>query len=182
MFRDELPAWVLRPETSFAIFGERGVIDILAWHAGQRALLVIELKTDIVDVNDLVGGVDRKRRLAAQVAAGVGWKAETVSVWVIVADGRTNRKRIAVHNAMLRTAFPVDGRSVRAWLREPGERVAALSIWHVGRGENVRADAAPVRRVRKPRSRLARPGSSTDRGVPVAGSADGTDGRVADRP
>ena len=87
-------------------------------------------------------------------------ESETVSVWVIVADGRTNRKPIAVHNAMLRTAFPVDGRSVRAWLREPGERVAALSIWHVGRGENVRADAAPVRRVRKPRSRLARPGSS----------------------
>ena len=92
-FRDTLPAWVLRPETSFAIFAERGVIDILAWHAGRRALLVIELKTDIVDVNDLVGGVDRKRRLAAQIATEFGWEAATVSVWVIVADGRTNRKR-----------------------------------------------------------------------------------------
>ena len=143
MFRDDLPAWAFRPETSFAIYGERGVIDILAWHAGHRALLVIELKTDIVDVNDLVGTVDRKRRLAAQVAAEFGWVPETVSVWVIVADGRTNRARIAVHNAMLRAAFPTDGRSIRGWLRDPARAVSALSIWHNDHGENVKADARP---------------------------------------
>ena len=48
--------------------GERGVIDILAWHAATRTLLVIELKTEIVDINELMGTVDRKRRLAATVA------------------------------------------------------------------------------------------------------------------
>ena len=46
---------MLAPEVSFSIYGERGVIDILAWHPGRRALLIIELKTDIVDVNELVG-------------------------------------------------------------------------------------------------------------------------------
>lgn len=64
----ELPGWMAEPEVSFSIFGERGVIDILAWHPGRRALLITELKTDIADVSDLVGTVDRKRRLAAQVA------------------------------------------------------------------------------------------------------------------
>ena len=48
---------------SFSIFGERGVIDVAAWNAEHRALLVIELKTDIVDVNELVGTFDRKVRL-----------------------------------------------------------------------------------------------------------------------
>ncbi|MBA3779763.1 MAG: hypothetical protein H0X16_10790 [Chloroflexi bacterium] len=43
-----LSGWVFAPEVSFAIYGERGIIDILAWHPGRRALLVIELKTDIV--------------------------------------------------------------------------------------------------------------------------------------
>ena len=40
---------IIAPEVSFAIRGERGVIDILAWHAKPGHSLVIELKTDIVD-------------------------------------------------------------------------------------------------------------------------------------
>ncbi len=45
-----MPAWTVMPEVSFSIFGERGVIDVLAWHEASRALLVVELKTDVVDV------------------------------------------------------------------------------------------------------------------------------------
>ena len=36
--------------------------------------------------------VDRKRRLAPKVAAELGWQAGSVSAWVIVASGRTNRR------------------------------------------------------------------------------------------
>jgi transcriptional regulator with XRE-family HTH domain len=129
MFRDRLPDWVFAPEVSFAVFGERGIIDVLAWHPGRRALLVIELKTDIVDVNELVGTVDRKGRLARRVADERGWRPRTASVWVIVAAGRTNRARIAAHGAMLRAAFPMDGRGIRAWLADPAGSVAALSTW-----------------------------------------------------
>jgi transcriptional regulator with XRE-family HTH domain len=128
-FADELPAWVLAPEVSFSIYGERGVIDILAWHPGRRALLIIELKTDIVDVNDLVGAAERRRRLARTIAADRGWDPATVSVWVVVAASRTNRRRLAAHRAMLRAAFPADGRRIQSWLRDPGRAVAALSMW-----------------------------------------------------
>lgn len=41
--------WVWRPEVSFSIDGERGVIDILAWHAESATLLIIELKTELAD-------------------------------------------------------------------------------------------------------------------------------------
>jgi transcriptional regulator with XRE-family HTH domain len=61
--------WRVRPEVSFSIYGERGIIDMVAYHAGSGALLVIELKTEIVDVNELVGTLDRKARLAPQIAA-----------------------------------------------------------------------------------------------------------------
>ena len=40
------PPWLSRPEVSFSVYGERGVIDILAFHPPTGALLVIELKTD----------------------------------------------------------------------------------------------------------------------------------------
>jgi transcriptional regulator with XRE-family HTH domain len=155
MFRDQLPEWVFEPEVSFAIYGERGVIDILAWHPRRRALLVIELKTDIVDVNDLVGGVDRKRRLAHKVARDRGWEARFVSVWIIVAAGRTNRARLAAHGAMLRAAYPMDGRTIRHWLRDPARPVAALSLWQNMHPGAAKADLAAVRRVRRRVSTVA---------------------------
>ena len=73
--------------------------------------------------------------------------SETISVWVIVADGRTNRRRVAAHGAMLRNAFPADGRRMPGWLRNPKGSVAALSFWReagglAGQGPH------PVRRVR----------------------------------
>jgi hypothetical protein len=124
-----LEDWEFAPEVSFSIFGERGVIDILAWHRPSGALLVIELKTAIVDVNDLIGGVDRKRRLAAGIAKARGWHATSVSVWVIVERGRTNQRRIHAHRAVLSAAFPADGRTVGAWLHHPTGPMAILSTW-----------------------------------------------------
>ena len=151
-FGEVVPAWVLAPEVSFSIYEERGVIDILAWHSERRALLVIELKTDIVDVNDLVGSADRRRRLARTIAAERGWDPATVSVWVLVSPSRTNRRRVAAHEAMLRAAFPMDGRGVRAWLRSPVGSVAALSFWPDSRAGNLRPDLTPARRIRRPRT------------------------------
>ena len=137
---------------SFSIYGERGIVDVLAWNEAHRALLVIELKTDIVDVNDLVGTFDRKVRLGGRIAQDRGWDPLTVSGWVIVAAGRTNRERIAVHGAMLRAAFPMDGRGIGAWLRRPIGRCSALSIWRNIHPGTTKADVTPVRRVR-PRHR-----------------------------
>ncbi len=128
-FGSTLPAWLLAPEVSFSIYGERGVIDILAWHPVHRAVLVIELKTDIVDVNDLIATMDRRRRLAWRIARDRGWEPLTVSTWVIVAGSRTNRARLAAHRAVLRNAFPVDGRVVGGWLRRPDRAIDALSLW-----------------------------------------------------
>jgi hypothetical protein len=71
--------WRIAPEVSFAVFADRGVIDILAWHAANRSLLVIELKTDIVDVQETIGTLDRKHRIAATVARERGWHPTTIS-------------------------------------------------------------------------------------------------------
>jgi transcriptional regulator with XRE-family HTH domain len=80
-----MPGWVQQPEVSFAIYADRGVIDILAFHAASDTVLVIELKTDIADVNELVGTVDRKRRVAVGVAREIGWP--------VGASSRVDRRR-----------------------------------------------------------------------------------------
>jgi len=142
------PGWALTPEVSFSIYGERGVIDLVAWNAGHRALLFIELKTDIVDVNELLGTFDRKVRLGRTIGEQRGWDPVAVSGWVIVAASRTNRERIAAHGRMLRAAFPHDGRTMGGWLRRPAKSISALSIWPHASSDSGRGGLAAVRRVR----------------------------------
>ena len=123
--------WLIVPEVSFSVFGERGVIDLLAFHVPTGSLLVIELKTLIVDVNELVGTLDRKARLAGRIASERGWEATAVSRWLIVARDKTNLRRITAHRSVLRAAFPDDGRRMRGWLHEPAGSVSVLSTWSV---------------------------------------------------
>ncbi len=147
-FLGGLDGWELEPEVSFSIYGERGIIDILAWHPGRRMLLVIELKTEIVDVSGLLGSMDQRRRLATEIGARFGWKARSVSTWVVVADSRTNRRAVAAHAGVMRAKMPVDGRSIGPWLRDPATRVDALSFLPHRHGVTVGRPVAPVRRVR----------------------------------
>jgi transcriptional regulator with XRE-family HTH domain len=142
-----LPDWVALPEVTFAIYGERGAIDILAWHAPSRCLLVIELKTELVDMQDTVATLDRKVRLAPKIAAERGWAPVSVSSWLVIAEGATNRRRVAAHAAMLRSAFPADGRTISRWLRAPNGPVAALSFLSDDRPGNAPSGFAAVQRV-----------------------------------
>ena len=152
-----LRGWQFASEVSFAHYADRGVIDLLAWHEPTRSLLVIELKTELMDMNELIGTLDRKRRNAAQIARERGWLVDpsSVSVWVIVVNSSTNRQRAADHATMLRTAYPLDGRAVRSWLREPSGAIGCLSFWANTRPGTGTAGSRPIRPVRH-RVRVAR--------------------------
>jgi hypothetical protein len=147
-FHARNPAWILAPEVSFAIYADRGIIDILAWHPGRRAVLVVELKTDLADINELLGTMDRKRRVAAKVAIGRGWDALTVSAWLLITSTRTNRRRVEAHTAMFRGALPQSGPAVRHWLRDPVGTIGGMSFWSDESGEQGPAHKRPARRIR----------------------------------
>jgi hypothetical protein len=144
-FAIAFPEWELAHEVSFNVWGERGVIDLLAWHPGQRALLIIEVKTEIVDQGELLSTMDRRVRLARQIVAPRGWDPMTVSTWVVVARSRTTERQIAAHRTVLRSAFPDEIRGVHAWLAKPSGQIRALSLWH----SKSRTVLAPTQRVRR---------------------------------
>lgn len=152
--------WEARHEVSFSHFGERGVIDIVGWHAGRGAMLIIELKTEIVDVNELLVTMDRRRRLAPVVAASLGFAPRSVSTWVVVAETRTNRRRLAAHRTILRAAFAQDGRAISGWLRRPIGSLAALSFLTDDDDRSTRLRVSGVRRVRASASCTTRTGGS----------------------
>ena len=128
-FVTHTPGWVVEPEVSFSIYGERGFIDQLAWHAGTRHLILVELKTELVDINELLGTLDRKRRLIPQIAASRGWTPDRVSVWLIVTDTCTNRRHARDHATLLGSRLPFDGRQLRKLLRNPSQPLSGVAFW-----------------------------------------------------
>ncbi len=126
--------WEFATEVTFSSWGERGAIDILGWHAARRIVLVIELKTEIPDPAGLIAQVDRYRRLAPVVAVERGWHPADVASWVLIAESDMNRRQLARHRVMLRNAFPLDGRALRRWLRDPDGRVMAGPVTWGGAG------------------------------------------------
>lgn len=139
--------WVAEPEVSFSVYGERGIIDILAWHPVARIVVVVELKTGLVDINEMMGTLDRKRRLANGIARGRGFEAVAVGAWLVIADTRTNRRALAAHATVLRAKYPADGRTMRRWLRQPSGGVRALSFLPEGADVGLGRATRPIRRV-----------------------------------
>jgi transcriptional regulator with XRE-family HTH domain len=140
------PGWAIEPEVSFSIYGERGVIDQLAWHESSAHLVVVEIKTEFADVNEMMGAFDRKIRLAPTIAATRGWKPSMVSAWVIVHDSRTNRRHAAEHASLLRAKFPADGRQLGGFLRSPSAPMHGLAFMpdsNPGRAPQIRTPRGP---------------------------------------
>lgn len=81
--------WVTIPEATFQVGGERGSIDILAWHPVARILLVIEVKSVVPDVQATLSGIDRKARIAPHLARDRGWAVDAVARLLVLPDDRT---------------------------------------------------------------------------------------------
>ncbi len=111
--------WEPATEVSFSIRGERGSIDVLAFHQASATLLVVEVKSVVPDVQATLVTLDRKTRLAAEIARSRGWRAARVGRLLVAPDDRTARRRVAAHGATFAGAFPARGWAVRRWLRDP---------------------------------------------------------------
>ncbi len=110
--------WLVDAEVSFNYYGDRGRIDILAFHPVARRLLVVEIKTQFTDVQDLLGRLDVKRRVAPNLAAQRRWPAATTVPAFVFTESSTVRRRIASHEALF-AHYSLRGRSAMAWLRHP---------------------------------------------------------------
>jgi hypothetical protein len=162
----ELNGWLVRPEVSFNRYGDRGRIDLLAYHPIARALLVIEAKTAIVDVQELLGTLHVKARVARFVAGELGWHPLSVVPCLVVADASTARRRIHEHDALF-ARFSLRGPAAVRWFRQPGGRPEAILIFR----KLPDSTSSGVRRVGRQRIRLRRAESSVSAGTaaPPAG-------------
>ena len=112
--------WSTRAEVSFNEYGERGSIDILAWHDTARTLLVIEVKSVVPDLQAMLSTLDRKARHAPRIARSFGCASRVASRLLVLPDDRTARRRIQDHDATFVAALPMRTAAVKRWLRAPG--------------------------------------------------------------
>jgi len=119
--------WEVQPEFTFNHFGERGSVDLVGWHAERRALALNEIKTRVVDQQDLLASNGRKRRVAPSIIAGeLGWRPASIGNLLVVLDTSTNRRVVAGHPTTFASAFPARSREVRSWLARPDGPLAGL--------------------------------------------------------
>ncbi len=121
--------WKVATEVSFNHFGERGSIDVLAFHPATGVILVIEVKSVVPDVQATLVTLDRKERLAIGIARERGWNAMAVAKLLVIRDERTARRRIAEHAATFGTAFPDRIARIRAWIRRPDPARPLRGLW-----------------------------------------------------
>jgi hypothetical protein len=121
--------WAVEPEVTFAIDGERGSVDILAFHEPTATLLVIEVKSVVPDVQASLAAVDRKVRLAYRLAAQRGWPARRIATLFVVGATRTGRRRVEAHQAIFAARFPDRFAAIRRFLADPGWGEPIRGLW-----------------------------------------------------
>jgi transcriptional regulator with XRE-family HTH domain len=139
--------WLVATEVSFNVYGERGSIDILAFHAAVRVVLVVEVKSVVPDVQATLVTLDRKERLAAQIASERGWSAIAVARLLVIRDDRTSRRRIEKHAATFGNAFPDRVGEIRRQLRKPDVQRPLRGLWFL----SMESQAVTGQRVRRGR-------------------------------
>ena len=145
--------WHVVPEVSYSQFGERGSIDLIAWHEATATLLVIEVKSEITSVEETLRKHDAKVRL------GPGIVRESIRsvfarrrvCWSCLSIGSAVRRQVESKRAVFGHAHPDRSVAVRAWLRAPDRPMAGLIFLpesKVGRGMR---SMTPRKRVRTAR-------------------------------
>ena len=128
--------WEVAPEATFQIGGERGSIDVFAWHPATGHLLIVEVKSVVPDVQATLAGVDRKARVAVAVARQRGWPVGPVSRVLVLPDDRTARRRLSRFAATFARAFPARTIELRRWFAAPDRPIAGVmfvsDVTHAG--------------------------------------------------
>src|ERR1041385_2523780 len=108
--------WDVAAEVTFWIRGERGSVDLLAWHPNTRIVLVIEVKSVVPDIQAMLASLDRKARLAIEIARERGWTPIASGRLLVIGESRTSRRRVEAHATTFAAEYPHRGAILRAWL------------------------------------------------------------------
>ena len=88
--------WQVGVEKSFNHFGDRGSVDVLAWRPEAGALLIVEIKTEIANLEETLRVLDIKARVVPGVLSREGqWRSRVVGTVLVLPDATAHRNLVA---------------------------------------------------------------------------------------
>lgn len=87
-------------EASFSEWGERGRIDLLAFDPSTRTLVIVEVKTQLLDLQKLFGSLNVNERLASTIAKHRGWIVGQTATVLATASTPANHKIVREHPSL----------------------------------------------------------------------------------
>jgi transcriptional regulator with XRE-family HTH domain len=146
----ERRGWLVRLEVSYEIGRSSGSIDLLAFNVAASALLVVEVKTELLGAEATLRKHDEKTRLAASIASRFGWHPMTVSRLLVLPATTTVRVALDRRADLFGRAYPRRGREASRWLRDPVDRAEAILTIPITRPAGATRDLTSRRRIRRP--------------------------------
>jgi transcriptional regulator with XRE-family HTH domain len=123
--------WQVSAETSFNHYGDRGSVDILGWRADAGALLIIEIKSEIANLEETLRVLDMKSRVVpGLVRREKNWRPLVVGTVLVLPDATAHRSVVARHSALVSASLPARTPAIRGWLAEPSGSIRG--VWFLG--------------------------------------------------
>jgi transcriptional regulator with XRE-family HTH domain len=138
------PGWQIVLEYSFNRFGDRGSVDVLAWHERARALLLVEVKSELDSLEAVLRSMDVKLRVVPSLLATErGWRSQCLGSVLVLPDESTARRSVGRMASVFDVALPTRTVGVRTWLTTP--QGPLRGVWFL-------ADTTGIRAIRNPGS------------------------------
>ncbi|MGA3057894.1 MAG: helix-turn-helix domain-containing protein [Candidatus Limnocylindrales bacterium] len=168
--------WEVYTEQSFNHFGDRGSVDVLGWRPDLRALLIVEIKSEITSLEETLRRIDVKARVYPKTARQErGWAPLMVGVALVLPDATTHRDLLRRHSALVSASLPARTLAVRRWVSGPVGDLRGVWFLRYTSGSGVMRRVELGRRVRAAHGRRCgkvaspiRPGASVDRDIVAA--------------
>ena len=120
----------------------------MAWNETERAVLIEEIKSDLVAIEGTMRPLAVKRRVVPEIAEReLGWRPVSVGVVLVLPEGSHVRARVTAHRATFDSDLPDRLPALRQWLREPRRPIGA--IWFLSLSDVVNARLRPPKRIRR---------------------------------
>lgn len=138
----EAARWDVAVEASFNHFGDRGSIDVLALHRPSRHAVVVEVKSELTDIEETLRRLDVKARLAGRIVADqFGMAPIAVGRLLVLPRSATAWRRVRRLEATFAAALPAGSLAARQWLRLPAGQFAGRMFVSSSDGRGARSTA-----------------------------------------
>ena len=122
--------WEVELEYSFNRYGDRGSVDVVAWQQDRAAILLVEVKTRLVDIQDLLSSMHKKRSVVPETwRAQHGMRPSHVGSVLVLPDATVHRSAVARQSAIFDLDLPERTSAVGNWLARSESDLRA--IWLV---------------------------------------------------